>query len=586
MLTRPTTAGHTSEVTYLLAAPESLDADGADTAIDGAARVLGRSEPRGHRDRRARPGRARRPGLHGRSHVLPLRGARAPLPEHGRSTAWSAFAGCPTGTRLLRPSRAPLRAPATASSTCSSSTMSGGASATPSLSARVRRPCLAGAEPQSSRCLRVACHQLGLERDRRHQPDTAAHLGDELVRTELGQPSVEARLELARPEDEVVRREQVEVRERRGTARRVPRIGRAVRKREAGRLPERLGDAGRRDDAAERQVPARDALGEHDQIGFQPEPLDAEPRAEATESADHAVGNRQHPVTAADLRDRLEVAGRAVAGRRPSRSPARRRRRRRSRPPAARSRPRARLARPTRPARSRARVARTRPCRAARGCSCRSRACRGSPPVAADQMPPLRLAPDDVDEPRQLRRRLDRVAAPARQEHLRARLRRQPRKPIGQLERRAVRDVAEEVEALERPQLGRDRVRDLRPAVADVRVPEARRAVEIPPPLLVPDEDALAPGEHELRAVDRAMSANGCQSDVNAATCRMGRHRSRRESSSRGGVTRAAAVLEPVVEPEPWAGDVDGGDDRAGRRLGPGRRRRRAPARTRSRTIA
>ncbi len=34
MLTRPTTAGHTSEVTYLLAAPESLDADGADTALE------------------------------------------------------------------------------------------------------------------------------------------------------------------------------------------------------------------------------------------------------------------------------------------------------------------------------------------------------------------------------------------------------------------------------------------------------------------------------------------------------------------------------------------------------------------------
>jgi len=34
MLTRPTSAGHTSEVTYLLAPPESLEADGADAAVE------------------------------------------------------------------------------------------------------------------------------------------------------------------------------------------------------------------------------------------------------------------------------------------------------------------------------------------------------------------------------------------------------------------------------------------------------------------------------------------------------------------------------------------------------------------------
>ena len=35
MLTRPASAGHTSEVTYLLAPPESVAAHGADDAVDG-----------------------------------------------------------------------------------------------------------------------------------------------------------------------------------------------------------------------------------------------------------------------------------------------------------------------------------------------------------------------------------------------------------------------------------------------------------------------------------------------------------------------------------------------------------------------
>ena len=45
--------------------------------------VLGRGQSRGHRDRRARPGRTLRPRLPRRAHVLPLRGIRAPVPEHG-----------------------------------------------------------------------------------------------------------------------------------------------------------------------------------------------------------------------------------------------------------------------------------------------------------------------------------------------------------------------------------------------------------------------------------------------------------------------------------------------------------------------
>ena len=75
-----------------------------------------------------------------------------------------------------------------------------------------------------------------------------------------------------------------------------------------GVVPERLGDARRGDDAAERQVAARDALREHDQVGLELEALDPEPRAEAAEAADDAVGDRQHAVPATDLRHRVEVA--------------------------------------------------------------------------------------------------------------------------------------------------------------------------------------------------------------------------------------------------------------------------------------
>ena len=275
-----------------------------------------------------------------------------------------------------------------------------------------------------------------------------------------------------------------------------------MRERDARRRPERLGDARRRDHPAEWQVAARDALREHDEIGLEPEALDPEPRAEAAEPADDAVGDRQHAVPATDLRHRVQVSGRRwqdtaradhgledeggdVLGPEPLDL---------------------RLERLGVIPRDLRRLEHEWPELVLVGQAQDARADPVRPVVPArpaDQMSPPRLAADAVNEPRQLRRRLDRVTTPARQEHLRARLRRQTGKPIGQLERRAVGDVAEEVEALQRPQLGRDRLRDLLPSVTDVRVPEARRAVEVASPLLVPHEDALASGEHELGSVHR-----------------------------------------------------------------------------------
>ncbi len=46
--------------------------------------LLGRRQPRGHRDRRARAGRARHDAVSRRTALLPLRGAGPSLPEHGR----------------------------------------------------------------------------------------------------------------------------------------------------------------------------------------------------------------------------------------------------------------------------------------------------------------------------------------------------------------------------------------------------------------------------------------------------------------------------------------------------------------------
>ena len=75
-----------------------------------------------------------------------------------------------------------------------------------------------------------------------------------------------------------------------------------------GRPPERLGDAVRDDHAAERQVAARHALGEHDHVGLHAPALDPEPRSEPAEAADNGVDDQQHTGPLADRRHALHVA--------------------------------------------------------------------------------------------------------------------------------------------------------------------------------------------------------------------------------------------------------------------------------------
>ena len=84
---------------------------------------------------------------------------------------------------------------------------------------------------------------------------------------------------------------------------------------------------------------------------------------------------------------------------------------------------------------------------------------------AADQEAPARGARDLVEEAGELARRLDRVAAAARQEHLRAGLRGESREPVGELERGPRREVAEDVEGVERRELTLYGCGDLRAAV-------------------------------------------------------------------------------------------------------------------------
>ena len=72
--------------------------------------------------------------------------------------------------------------------------------------------------------------------------------------------------------------------------------------------PERLGHVRRDDHAAERQVAARDALGEGHEIGLDAEPLEAEPGTEPAEAADHGVADEQDVRVTADPGDLLQVS--------------------------------------------------------------------------------------------------------------------------------------------------------------------------------------------------------------------------------------------------------------------------------------
>src|SRR5919109_3365140 len=116
-------------------------------------------------------------------------------------------------------------------------------------------------------------------------------------------------LELAGTRYQPLSLEHVDVGESRGTTHRVARVRRTMPERGALVLPKRSGDLARDDPPADREVAARNSLGERDQVGAYPRPaLDAEPLAQPSESADHLVGHEEHAVLGTYLCHAFEIA--------------------------------------------------------------------------------------------------------------------------------------------------------------------------------------------------------------------------------------------------------------------------------------
>ena len=126
-----------------------------------------------------------------------------------------------------------------------------------------------------------------------------------------------------------------------------------------------------------------------------------------------------------------------------------------------------------------------------------------------DDHRPLRLPQQRPVAADDLRGGVDRLGAARAEEDGRVGHRHERRDPLGQVERRPVRVVAEDVVRGERAELGADRVGDLSAAVAHVREPEPGGRVEVLRAVLVPDPDALAAGEHELVPVHLAHRREG-----------------------------------------------------------------------------
>src|SRR4051794_10402411 len=374
------------------------------------------------------------------------------------------------------------------------------------------------------------------------------------MRLESLQLRVEPSLELTRAVDEIVLFEQVHVRKRSRAARGMAAVGRAVREAVAFTGPERLRDVRRGDDTAKREIAAGHALGEDDQIRPEVEALDRQPFTEPPEAVDHDVGDRQDPVATAELLDAAEVAGRRWV------HPARADHRfvdECSHVLWAKALD-LRLERVDRFPRDSRGLEDERPEFLAVGQTEDARADAMRAVVAgraADQVSSPCVAGHVVIEPRELGGGLDRVAAAAREEDLRPRLRSEPGQTIRKLERRPVCVLAEDVEGIERRELRSNRVGDLGAAVTDVRIPEARCTVEVTAALLVPDEHTLPPRNDELstsdvRHVGERMPER-CRVDLAHRSIVSGSARRRRKAAMRPFDGRAVWLLRRRLRSSP-----------------------------------
>ena len=273
-------------------------------------------------------------------------------------------------------------------------------------------------------------------------------------------------------------------------------VGVAVPPHHAG-LEERLRDARRDDERAERQVAGGDPLRARQQVGLEPEALRREPASAAAEAGDHLVGDEEHVALAADLLHPLEIA----LGRREHAAGADHRLAEERRDALGSDLVDRLLERFGRVPVDLDRLEQRAEAGAVRVDAADARAeavdaVVGVPARKKNSL--LRLAELAPVAARELAGGVDRVRAAAREEHLAAGNRREGGDPLRELGRRARRQVAVVVVRRQVAHLGCGRVGDLGSAVADVAVPEARGRVEVALPGRVEHICALAADDRQL----------------------------------------------------------------------------------------
>ena len=271
--------------------------------------------------------------------------------------------------------------------------------------------------------------------------------------------------------------------------------------------PERLGNPIGHDHAAQREVPARHALGEDDHVGVGVPALNAVPGAESSEAADHGVHDEQHVVAGAQRGDALDVARpRRIHAAGPDHGLEEERR-------------------DTLGADAGEQLlecldrvvgnllsfdlraeAHTVGCDPAYRRAVAVRAVIAARPAHEERS--VGLADLIPVATRQLGGGVDRVAAARCEKDARGH-RRALREDVRQLKRRRAGEIAERGVSLDLAHLRGDRFGDLAPAVSDVGVPESGGGVEIAPALRIPHPDILAALDHELRAADRPHVGEG-----------------------------------------------------------------------------
>ena len=204
----------------------------------------------------------------------------------------------------------PYSIPSAISAKCSAVAVRGGDTAIAVPPGRTKIP--AARAPKASTAATRGCRsiKLGLQLDGGHRPNAAPDLRHEFVRGKRRE-GIEQRLVLFAPAlEQAIALEQGDVRERGGAAGGMAGVGRAVPEdRSPWLAPERLGDPLGDHHAAQGEMTAGHAFREHDHVRLHAPALDPEPRAEATERADHRIDPVEGSGSPAQLGDTFDVPG-------------------------------------------------------------------------------------------------------------------------------------------------------------------------------------------------------------------------------------------------------------------------------------